>query len=227
MKKALLIVSACSILGSTHVGVGADAKGSKDASNKDVSVYQVPWRCPADCQIGCGSRAKPVLLKLEQGPAVAEAWLNREGTAVALVWKADVKHKARSEAEKELKEQEATRLTGKERAKVLAGFESGKGWYRGAEVDRLSAEEAAVIAARWVRRLRAKTTLTDEKAQGLQNALTDAVTKRLTGKMEMPQSQGDRAVVLRRVAGPFLDEKQMELLGEAAGAGMRAMSNEE
>jgi len=43
----------------------------------------------------------------------------------------------------------------------------------------------------------------------------------------MPQTQADRAAVLCRVASPFLDEKQMELLGEAAGAGMRAKPNEE
>lgn len=227
MKRALAIVSGCVLCAAPELVASTDAGASRDTTKKDVSVYQVPWVCPADCQIGCGSRAKPLLLRLEKNPAVAEAWLNREGTAVALIWKADARRKARSEAEKELKEQEATKLRGKERAKVLADFESGKGWYRGAEVDQLSAEEAGVIAARWVRRLRAKTTLTDEKARGLQNALTDAVTKRLTGKIEMPQSQEDRAVVLRRVASPFLDEKQMELLGEAAGAGMRAKPNEE
>lgn len=47
------------------------------------------------------------------------------------------------------------------------------------------------------------------------------------GKMDMPQSQEDRAAVLRRVASQFLDEKQIELLRETAGAGMRAKPNEE
>jgi len=32
---------------------------------------------------------------------------------------------------------------------------------------------------------------------------------------------------LGRVAGPFLDEKQIEILSEAAGCGMRAMPDEE
>ena len=227
MKRALAIVSSCVLCVAPELAAGSDAGASKDPANKDASVYQVPWVCPAARQIGCGSHAKPVLLELEQNPGVSEACLNRQGTAVVVVWKADVRRKARSDAEKALKEQEATKLTGKERAKVLADFESGKGWYRGAEVDRLSEEEAGVVAARWVRRLRAKTTLADEKAQGLQAALTDALKQRLTGKMAMPQSQEDRAVVLHQVASPFLNEHQMELLAEAAGCGMRAMPNEE
>src|SRR6266571_8751702 len=119
MKKTLLIVSACSIFGSTDVGVGADAKASKEASKKDVSVYQVPWRCPAALQIGCGSHAKPILLELERNPSVSEAWLNRQGTAVAVVWKPDAKRKARSDAERILKEQKGSKLSGKEGAKVL------------------------------------------------------------------------------------------------------------
>src|SRR6267142_1648588 len=114
MKNALLIVSACSIFGSPDAGVGADAKALKDAAKKDVSVYQVPWVCPAAHQIGCGSHAKPILLELEKNPGVSEAWLNRQGTAVAVVWTADAKRKARSEAEKTLKEQKGAKLSGKE-----------------------------------------------------------------------------------------------------------------
>src|SRR5882762_11498419 len=155
MKKTLLVVSACLLFGSPGVRAGADAKASKDASEKDVSLYQVPWRCPAALQIGCGSHAKPILLQLEQNPGVSEAWLNRQGTVVAVVWKPDARRKARSDAVRTLKEQTASKLSGKEQAKALTDFESGKGWYRGADVDRLSEEEAGVIAAGWVRRVQA------------------------------------------------------------------------
>ena len=220
MKKALLIVSMCLMFGT----MGGRAE---ESAKKDVSVYRVPWVCPAAVQIGCGSHAKPILLELEQNPGVSEAWLNRHGTAVAVVWKADAKRKARSDAEKTLKEQKGAKLTGKERTKVLADFESGKGWYRGAEVDRLSEEEAGVIAARWVRRLEAKTTLSKEKADGLREALTDGLKKCLTGKMEMPETEDEKMLALGKVARPFLDDKQIELLAEAAGCGMRALPNEE
>src|SRR5258706_10382950 len=167
MKKTLLIISACLLFGSAGLKAGADAKAEKDAPRKDVSVYQVPWRCPAALQIGCGSHAKPILLQLEQNAGVSEAWLNRQGTVVVVVWKPDARRKARSDAVRTLKEQKASKLSGKEQAKALTDFESGKGWYRGADVDRLSEEEAGMIATRWVRRGQAKTTLTEEKADGL------------------------------------------------------------
>src|SRR6266850_8378646 len=118
MKKTLLIISACLLFGSPGLRAGSDPKAGKDASRKDVSVYQVPWRCPAALQIGCGSHAKPILLQLEQNPGVSEAWLNRQGTVVAVVWKPDARRRARLGAEKLLKEQKASKLSGDERAKA-------------------------------------------------------------------------------------------------------------
>src|SRR6266850_2616964 len=147
MKKALVSVSAYVLFWQCGLMAGTDVKASKEGtSNKDASVYQVPWRCPAALQIGCGSHAKPILLQLEQNPGVSEAWLNRQGTVVAVVWKPDARRKARQSAEKVLKEAEASKLRADAQGKALADFESGKGWYRGADVDRLSEEEAGVIA---------------------------------------------------------------------------------
>src|SRR6266550_2309017 len=37
--------------------------------------------------IGCGSASKPILLDLERQAGVLEAWLNRAGTIIAVVWK--------------------------------------------------------------------------------------------------------------------------------------------
>ncbi len=228
MKKTIVSVSACVLFWQCGLMEGTDVKASKEgASKRDVSIYRVPWRCPAALQIGCGSHAKPILLELEQNPGVSEAWLNRQGTAVAVVWNPDAKRKARRNAEKTLKEGQASKLSGEARTKTLADFESGKGWYRGADVDRLSEEEAGVIAARWVRRVQAKTTLAEEKAEGLRAALTEGLKKCLTGKAAMPETKEAKALELGRVAGPFLDEKQLEILSEAAGCGMRAMPNEE
>ena len=227
MKKTLLIVSAWLLLWQSAVTAGNVETTKGKASKKDVSVYRVPWRCPAAQQIGCGSHAKPILLQLERNPSVSEAWLNRQGTAVAVVWKPDAKRKARQSAEKTLKEENASKLSGEAQTKALADFESGKGWYRGDEVDRLSEEEAEVIAARWVRRVQAKTTLTEEKAEGLRGALTEALKQCLTGEAAMPETAEEKARELGRIARPFLDEKQMQILSEAAGCGMRAMPNEE
>ena len=227
MKRMIVSVSACLSFWLPGLMAGTDVKAFKEGTPKrDVSVYQVPWRCPAALQIGCGSHAKPILLELEQNPGVSEAWLNRQGTAVAVVWNPDAKRKARRIAENTLKEGKASKMSGEERSKTLADFESGKRWYRGADVDRLSEEEAGVIAARWVRRVQAKTTLAEEKAEGLRAALTEGLKKCLTGKEAMPETKEAKALELGRAAKPFLDEKQLEILSEAAGCGMRAMPDE-
>jgi hypothetical protein len=211
---------------------GPALKAGEDATltqkgGKDVSLFQVPWQCPAAPAIGCGSHAKPILLQLKQMAGVREAWMNRQGTMVAIVWNSDSKKKQRHEVEKMLKEHKASKIGGAALSKPLDDFRAHEGWYRGAEVDKLSEEEAGVIAARWVRRLEAKTTLAREKADGLQTALTEALKKCLTGKVAVPQGEEERSVELRRVAGPFLDDAQLKVLGEAAECGMRAMPNEE
>ncbi len=226
MKKILAVccISSLSLVPGSQAG--EDVK-VRQKTETDASVFEVPWQCPAAPAIGCGSHAKPILLQLERDASVREAWLNRQGTMVAVVWNPDAKKKARREAEKILEGQKASKVGGSKQAKALAEFNSGKGWYRGSEVDRLSEEEAGVIAARWVRRLQAKTTLAKDKAEGLAAALTDALKKCLTAKMAIPEGEGERGVELRRVAGPFLDEAQLKILGEAAGCGMRAMPNEE
>src|SRR5712691_5910991 len=52
-----------------------------------VSLFKVPLQCLAAPQIGCGTRAKPILLELKRNSSVSEAWLNRAGTRIAVVWK--------------------------------------------------------------------------------------------------------------------------------------------
>src|SRR5438552_17167690 len=127
MKKTIMSLSACVLFWKCGLIAGADVKASREGtSKKDVSVYQVPWRCPAALQIGCGSHAKPILLELEQNPGVTEAWLNRQGTAVAVVWNPDAKRKAWRDGERTLKEGKASKLSGEARTKTLADIESGK-----------------------------------------------------------------------------------------------------
>src|SRR3989441_10916645 len=75
-----------------------------------ISVFKAPLVCPAAPQIGCGSASKPILLDLERQPGVAEAWLNRAGTIIAVVWKADANAEARSHVAAELKEDRATEM---------------------------------------------------------------------------------------------------------------------
>src|SRR5260370_15889800 len=55
----------------------------------------------------------------------------------------------------------ARELLGAARESTLGYLSSGAGWYRGDAVDRLSEEEAAIIASRLVHRVTAKVPLSD------------------------------------------------------------------
>src|SRR5713226_7098792 len=147
-----------------------------------ISVFKAPLVCPAAPQIGCGGASKPILLDLERQSGVLEAWLNRAGTRIAVVWKPESNAEARRKVVAELKEDHATELEGKSRDESVKDFLSGKGWYHGADVDLLSEEEADIIAARLVRFVKAKAALPNNKAEPLQGAFSDLLRKDLTGK---------------------------------------------
>src|SRR5215471_14840387 len=116
MKKILAVCCISSLSLVPGSPAGEDAK-VRQKTERDASVFQVPWQCPAAPAIGCGSHAKPILLQLERDASVREAWLNRRGTMVAVVWNPDAKKRARREVEKTLKEQKASKLSGGEQAK--------------------------------------------------------------------------------------------------------------
>jgi hypothetical protein len=59
---------------------------TKSTNQKIIAFYE-PLVCGAAPSIGCGSRAKPLLIDLERQAPIKEAWLNRTGTIVAIVWR--------------------------------------------------------------------------------------------------------------------------------------------
>jgi RimJ/RimL family protein N-acetyltransferase len=63
--------------------------GKSQVDSTRISFYAVPLVCGAAPEIGCGSRAKPILQALERNSAVAQAWLNRAGTVIAVLWSKD------------------------------------------------------------------------------------------------------------------------------------------
>jgi hypothetical protein len=193
------------------------AENSGTVTSDRVSIFKVPLVCPAAPQIGCGTASKPILLDLEKQAGVLEAWLNRAGTRIAIVWKPGSDAETRRKVATELEEDHATKLDGKLRDETVADFLSGKGWYRGADVDRLSEEEAGVIAARWVRRVQAKTTLPKDKAEGLQAALTDALREKLTGEHGGPN---EKELSVEQVADNYLGPAQIKILKEAIDKGV-------
>jgi hypothetical protein len=203
----------------------AAAPVSRTLEPKNVSFYEVPLVCPAAPQIGCGSASKPLLLELERSDAVSEAWLNRAGTLIAVVWLERSKTGQRFKAIKSIfKEREMTpkELTGGARQDALESFQLGTAWYRGAEVDRLSEEEASVIAARWIRRVREKVTLTDEKAKILQDALDAELKRQLTGQSTKEHTQERMLEVARQQ----LDQKDIQVLVDSFGKGFRTQKEQ-
>lgn len=150
-----------------------------------LSIYKVPLVCPAAPQIGCGSRAKPVLLAFEHQPVVESAWLNHAGTLLAVVWKANTKRKERSAVVKTVSKDQgldAVELKGEERKGPLGDFLDGS-WLRGSDVDRLSEEEAGIMAGRLLHKIRGLVNLTDEQAKILRDHFTEILKRRLTGEL--------------------------------------------
>ena len=191
-----------------------------------VSFYEVPLTCPAAPQIGCGSASKPLLLELERSGPVSEAWLNRAGTVLAVVWSEQSQPERRSKTlETALKARDlnAKELAGKARQTALKDFQSGAGWYRGADVDRLSEEEAGIIAARLTARIREKVTVTDEQAQALQKEFTTALKQKLTGQFT-PEELRE---TMLKICQKRLGEKDAAILQEAFNKGeLRPTPNE-
>jgi hypothetical protein len=112
------------------------------ANDEIITFYDIPLVCGAAPAIGCGSRAKPLLMDLEQQSTIREAWLSRAGTIVAIVWSgpartAEVATPVFERHEVQYKER---------RDDKPSSFRKKGSWFRGAEVDQLSLEEAREIA---------------------------------------------------------------------------------
>ncbi len=207
--------------------------GSGEVSNTGmdrISLFKVSLECPAAPKIGCGSASKPILLQLERERGVAEAWLNRPGTQIAVVWKPEADAAARRNVAEKLTD-DAKEIQGESRDGALKSFLAGKGWYRGADVDRLSEEEAGIIAARLIRRVEAKTPLPEDKAQGLQHNLADSWSKCVTsGKRITTTPSEQRACRLEdigdEIAPKYLNPEQLKIFKEAVESGVRPLPNE-
>src|SRR5713226_8107029 len=133
-----------------------------------ISVFKVRLRCEAAPKIGCGVRAKPVLQDLECVPGIREAWLSRDGNLIAVVRAVTGRRtKGTDPARAAFRKHRIAveTLRGKRLANALKDFASQSGWHRAAEVDRLSEEEARIIAARLVARLRARAALPELRAR--------------------------------------------------------------
>lgn len=153
------------------------------AESGAVSFFEVPLGCPAVKNLGCGSLATPILDELEDDAQVAQAWLNHEGTVLAVVWKgsgpaADRRVRIANAFQKS--GLEAQPLAGSELESASRSFSARKGWYRGEDVANLSREEARVLAARLIQPVEQE--LGPSKAAALKKEFQGAFEKCFIGR---------------------------------------------
>lgn len=136
-----------------HLGIAPSSPPRSNASlfdlDAEVSFFEVPLVCNAAPSIGCGSKAKFILNELMKNEPVKEAWLNRPGTMIALVWKPDSPPSGRRAALDSVFTQHALPIVPADKnlhRDLAASFAMKADWYKGSEVDQLSIEEAGVIA---------------------------------------------------------------------------------
>ncbi len=123
-----------------------------------VSFYEAPLVCEAAPSIGCGSKAKFMLVDFEKyNTEVESAWLNRKGTVVAIKWKSNIDADKKALIINTVSTDHRIELS-ETKAEVSETKVFPKGWYRGKEVDKLSKEEAGIIA---------QNTIEQYKEQGL------------------------------------------------------------
>lgn len=201
---------------------------SRAVSAEHVSFYEVPLACPAARGLGCGSAVKPVLLALEKKKTIQEAWLDHPGTTLAIVWEKGSKPNARLTEIQAIADDRGVslrELAGERRSEVFKSFSSRSGWYRGAEVDRLSEEEAGVIVDRLIRRAMVKEPTIGGKAESLKAALTKVVRERLIG-CTSTQCREDCHKKLVDIARQQLNNREFNALMDAEKQGYRPIADE-
>jgi hypothetical protein len=144
--------------------------------DKDISFFNVPLVCNAAPTIGCGSRAKPVLTSFEKSPNVKEAWLNREGTTVAVVWKNNLNVNTKTETANTVFSEHnltATEISSDEYSSNYNSFKSHEGWLKGSDVDKLSKEEASVFAQRLIEIVKENKSISSNHLNKIEQKIAD------------------------------------------------------
>jgi hypothetical protein len=221
IKLTVLVLGIVSVIGASKSG----AEENKTAIAADrISLFSVPLRCEAAPDIGCGPISKPILLQLEREPAIAEAWLNGTGTVLAVVWTENHGQETRTNAVQAALAKNgltATELDGEARDTELKSFLSADPWYRGADVDTLSQQEARTIAARLVRRVQAKVALSQEQAgalgDGLIQTFMQAYKDGFAGQKDKEQ---ELRLAMLNVARKNLDQSEFGAFQEALAKGI-------
>jgi len=219
---AVVALVACCCLWFAQVALADDTP----VNAQQVDFYRVPLMCPAARGLGCGSRAKPILLELEKTSGVAQAWLDYSGETLAVVWATDRSTSQRAAILANISKEHAVQLkelSGETRESSLSSFRSQKGWHRGADVDRLSEVEAGVIADRFISRTIHKAPGAKGKMAALRPTLTDTIRQQLVG--EMPSTEECRSKLMT-AARSRLSESEVSAFASAVDLGYRPVGDE-
>jgi copper chaperone CopZ len=131
-----------------------------NTSNSTISFYKAPLVCHAAPSIGCGSKAKFMLADLEENKnAIEGAWLNKEGTVVAIKWNTGTAENQKTAIIKKISGNHDIALTTlalTEASNYAHSFPNRNKWFKGREVDALSKEEAGIIAKNTIEKYKAR-----------------------------------------------------------------------
>ena len=174
MKKIMLTFGLVFIFSLTMLWANTSEQGNDDG----VSFYKVPLVCNAAPDIGCGSRAKPILKEFAKQKGVKEAWLNREGTVIAVVWQTDVKESTASKVFSKFN-LNGSEVSSSQKAELMADFGKEGAWLKGTDVDQLSIEEAGIISEGIITALKKGNILPSDKEAGLRSDLVTYFKKEL------------------------------------------------
>jgi hypothetical protein len=197
----------------------------KHVDPNQVSLFRVSLPCGFAPKIGCGSLARPVLLALERTLGIVEAWLNQAGTLLAVVGSKTFTAERCARVVKATLQAEdiaTEELRGQARAGALEDFlAAGTDWLRGTNVDQLSSREAAIIAARLVKRLQRKTAVSEQAARSLAAAIAAFFKRRFLRDRIEPEQVDHSGEELIKIATAYLDERSMGAFANALEEGYR------
>lgn len=153
---------------------------AKEVQPDLIGIYPVPLHCPLVKGLGCGSESKSIMTRLEAHPTLAGAWLDHGGTLLAVLWKDGVSENERAAAMAAAFAKSAvpTLLSGEQRDAALRDFLSGTGWHRTNALDELSAEEAKIVATRWVGKITAIIPLPEKARDALHCQFAERMRRR-------------------------------------------------
>lgn len=155
------------------------------------------------------------------------AWLNGAGTFLAVAGDAVSTRESRAKSVASVLEKRKVNvkeLEGDALDAALRDFRARKGWYRGEDVNQLSAKEAGIFAERLAAALQKEAALNNETRQKLAAAFTDIFKRCLipSGNPKKRLSQSERKEQLTNVVREQMGERGVSALEKALPSIVRA-----